>query len=152
MLIDTKQIYDFVTGTDETMYSVGQKIGLTRSALTKFRNEPETLKKAKLETLMKLQNYINLGDDYMTRQEILEDIFDNIGWQYTEAVVFDGTVEYRNIASDGEYDNEAIVTINLSPEYWRDTLAEWGIEDTSKVDADTRGEFIADVLVDYLNV
>ncbi|MGY0836967.1 hypothetical protein ACW66K_05840 [Aerococcus urinaeequi] len=151
MIIDTKQIYNFVTGTDETMYSVGQKIGLTRSALTKFRNDPETLKKAKLETLMKLQNYINLGDEYMTRQEILEDIFDKIGWLYTEAVVFDGTVEYRNIEDSGEYDDEAIAIINLTPEYWRDTLEEWGIEDTENADEDTRDDFIADVLEDYLN-
>lgn len=151
MIIDTQQIYDFVTGTDETMYSVAQKTGLTRSILTKYKNEPETLKKAKMETLIKLQNYINLGVDYMTRQEILEDIFDKIGWLYTEAVVFDGTVEYRNIESSGEYDDEAIAIINLSPENWYDTLAEWGIEETSEVDAETKEDFIADVLEDYLN-
>lgn len=151
MIINTQEIYHFVTETDETMYSVAQKIGLARSALTKFRNEPKTLKKAKLETLMKLQSYIDLGDDYMTYQEILEDVFDSIGCPNAEAVVFYGIVEYRNNASSGEYDDNAIAIINLSPEYWRDTLVEWGIEDTSNVDVETKDDFIEYVLKDYLN-
>ena len=83
-------------------------------------------------------------------QEQLKDLFKNLGWESMEAILLeDGSIEYRQEGSFGDYEDEIIATMPLSITYWRDSLVEWGLydeeNDTVKTDAD---EEIIDEFID----
>ena len=86
-------------------------------------------------------------------QEQLKDLFKNLGWKSMEAILLeDSSLEYRQVGSFGEYEDEIIATMPLSITYWRDSLVEWGLydeeNDTVKTDADE--EIIDDFIQENL--
>ena len=55
-------------------------------------------------------------------QNYLEEVWDNIGWDGMEAILYrDGETFIRAIGSKGNYENEIIATLTLSEYYWADT-------------------------------
>lgn len=57
-----------------------------------------------------------------------KELFDNLGWEGMEAIIFDdGSIEYRQVGSFGDYEEEITKTIPLSITYWRDTLIDWNL-------------------------
>lgn len=86
-------------------------------------------------------------------QEQLKDLFKNLGWESMEAILLeDISLEYRQVGSFGEYEDEIIATMPLSITYWRDSLVEWELydeeNDTVKTDADE--EIIDDFIQENL--
>lgn len=86
-------------------------------------------------------------------QEQLKDLFKNLGWESMEAILLeDSSLEYRQVGSFGEYEDEIIATMPLSITYWRDSLVEWELydeeNDTVKTDADE--EIIDDFIQENL--
>lgn len=86
-------------------------------------------------------------------QEQLKDLFKNLGWESMEAILLeDGSIEYRQEGSFGDYEDEIIATMPLSITYWRDSLVEWELydeeNDTVKTDADE--EIIYDFIQENL--
>ena len=62
-----------------------------------------------------------------------KELFNNLGWEGMEAIIFDdGSIEYRQVGSFGEYEEEITNTIPLSITYWRDTLKDWNLYDEEK--------------------
>lgn len=63
-------------------------------------------------------------------EEQLKDLYNNLGWESMEAILSeDGVIEYRQVGSFGDYEDEIIATMPLEITYWRDTLTEWGLYD-----------------------
>lgn len=86
-------------------------------------------------------------------EEQLKDLYDNLGWNGMEAILLeDGSIEYRQEGSFGEYEDEIIATMPLVITYWRDTLRDWHLydeeKDTVKTEADEKiiDEFIEEEL------
>lgn len=86
-------------------------------------------------------------------QEQLQDLYNNLGWESMEAILLeDGSIEYRQEGSFGDYEEEIVATMPLSITYWRDSLVEWELydeeNDTVKTDADEKiiEDFIEDDL------
>ena len=79
----------------------------------------------------------------MVNEEQLKDLFKNIGWESMEAILSeDAVIEYRQVGSFGDYEEEIIASVPLSITYWRDSLIEWELydeeNDTVKTDADEK--------------
>lgn len=86
-------------------------------------------------------------------EEQLKDLYDNLGWNGMEAILLeDGSIEYRQEGSFGEYEDEIIATMPLVITYWRDTLRDWDLydeeKDAVKTEADEKiiDEFIEEEL------
>lgn len=86
-------------------------------------------------------------------EEQLKDLYDNLGWNGMEAILLeDGSIEYRQEGSFGEYEDEIIATMPLVITYWRDTLRDWNLydeeKDAVKTEADEKiiDEFIEEEL------
>lgn len=86
-------------------------------------------------------------------EEQLKELYNNLGWNGMEAILLeDGSIEYRQEGSFGEYEDEIIATMPLSITYWRDSLAEWELydeeKDAVKTEADEKiiDEFIEEEL------
>lgn len=59
-----------------------------------------------------------------------KELFGNLGWENMEAILLiDGSIEYRQEGSFGDYEEEIVKTIPLSITYWRDTLIDWDLYD-----------------------
>ena len=75
-------------------------------------------------------------------QEQLKDLYNNLGWESMEAILTeDAIIEYRQVGSFGDYEEEIIATMPLSTTYWRDSLVDWNLydeENTIKTDADEK--------------
>lgn len=81
-----------------------------------------------------LEDKISVSELY---NEALNTVYNNIGWEYMEAVIYDDyDVAFRISGSFGEDEHRVIKVINLSPDYWADTLTEWDaleiLEDSEK--------------------
>ena len=101
---------------------------------------------------LKMKKNLNEVLEQVT-QEQLKDLFKNLGWESMEAILLeDGSIEYRQEGSFGDYEDEIIATMPLSITYWRDSLVEWGLydeeNDTVKTDADE--EIIDDFIQENL--
>lgn len=59
-----------------------------------------------------------------------KELFGNLGWEGMEAIIFDdGSIEYRQVGSFSDSEEEITKTIPLSITYWRDTLIDWNLYD-----------------------
>lgn len=66
----------------------------------------------------------------MVSEEQLKELYNNLGWNGMEAILLeDGSIEYRQEGSFGDYEDEIIAIMPLDIDYWRDTLTEWGLYD-----------------------
>lgn len=87
----------------------------------------------------------------MNKPEMLEEIFIHLNSPSLEAIVFDdGALDYRQIGSLSESEDNIIAKINLTPEYWQETLLDWGITDVDNVPENVKDDFIADNLAEHL--
>lgn len=85
-------------------------------------------------------------------QEQLKDLYQNLGWTFMEAILLeDGSIEYRQEGSFGDYEDEIIATMPLSITYWRDSLVEWELydEEYNAIELDDE-EKIADFIEEEL--
>lgn len=93
-----------------------------------------------------LQDVLNeLEDDQ------LKELSSHIGWSGQEAYVcIDGDIGYRERGWWGNFEDEILGTLNLAPEYWRDSLIEWGIydENTDGINEDADWEVVRDFMTD----
>lgn len=81
----------------------------------------------------------------MVSEEQLKDLYNNLGWESMEAILLeDGTIDYRQEGSFGEYEDEIIASLPLSITYWRDTLTEWGLynEDYNEIKSDDEEKIV----------
>ena len=63
----------------------------------------------------------------------LKDLYNNLGWESMEAILSeDAVIEYRQVGSFGDYEDEIIATMPLEITYWRDSLVEWNLFDEEK--------------------
>lgn len=77
----------------------------------------------------------------MVSEEQLKELYNNLGWNGMEAILLeDGSIEYRQEGSFGEYEDEIIATMPLSITYWRDSLVEWELYDEEKDAVKTEAE------------
>lgn len=62
----------------------------------------------------------------------------------------DGYIGYREKGSWGNFEDEILGTTTLSPEYWRDSLIEWGIYDNEAdgIDEDADWDVVRDFVTD----
>ncbi len=82
----------------------------------------------------------------------LKDLYNNLGWESMEAILSeDAVIEYRQVGSFGDYEDEIIATMPLEITYWRDTLTEWGLydEEYNAIELDDE-EKIADFIEEEL--
>lgn len=91
----------------------------------------------------------------MVTEEQWQDLYNNLGWEYMEALLNpDGSIEYRIEDNQAEDEDEIVATLALRPSYWADTLTEWGLYDEENSTVDTEAdqekinEFIDEVLKD----
>lgn len=91
----------------------------------------------------------------MTRQEMIDELFENIGWDKMHFVVItDGEDTWCQFMGDqtgidvNDEVNREIGRIPLEHAYWDDTLAEWGVSSTDEMDEDVAKDFKNDIL-DY---
>lgn len=89
----------------------------------------------------------------MVTEEQWQDLYNNLGWEYMEALLNpDGSIEYRIEDNQAEDEDEIVATLALKPSYWRDSLKEWDLYDDERVtvntdaDQETIKEFIDEVL------
>lgn len=87
----------------------------------------------------------------MNKTEMLEEIFNHLNSPSLEAIVFDdGVLDYRQIGSMSESEDNIVTKINLTPEYWQETLLDWGITDVDNAPEDVKDDFIAENLAEHL--
>lgn len=72
-----------------------------------------------------------------------KELFESLGWENMEAILLEnGSIEYRQEGSFGDYEEEIIKTIPLSISYWRETLQDWNLyneeKDTIKEEAEEK--------------
>lgn len=86
-------------------------------------------------------------------QEQWQDLYTNLGWTFMEAILLeDGSIEYRQEGSFGDYEDEIIAKMPLEITYWRESLIEWNLydeeKDTVNIGADEKiiSDFIEDDL------
>lgn len=93
-----------------------------------------------------LQDVLNeLEDDQ------IKELASHIGWRGQEAYIcIDGYIGYRERGWWGNFEDEILGTLNLAPEYWRDSLIEWGIYDknTDRINEDADWEIVRDFMTD----
>lgn len=81
----------------------------------------------------------------------LKELSGHIGWSGQEAYIcVDGYIGYRERGWWGSSEDEILGTLNLAPEYWRDSLIEWGIydEETDGISEDADWEIVRDFMTD----
>ena len=93
-----------------------------------------------------LQDVLNeLEDDQ------IKELASHIGWRGQEAYIcIDGYIGYRDRGWWGNFEDEILGTLTLAPEYWRDSLIEWGIydKDTDGINEDADWEVVRDFMTD----
>ena len=88
----------------------------------------------------------------MTRQEMIDKLFENIGWDKENFVVItDGEDTWCQFMGDhtgirDDAPGHEVGRISLAGTYWDDTLAEWGVSSTDEMDEGTAKAFKDDVL------
>lgn len=94
----------------------------------------------------------------LKREEMLKEIYNNLQTRQLEAVIFGNDeegyeVDYRmdDHFAEPEIEQQIVATVNLKPEYWRETLEEWDIEKVEDADEDIIEEFIDNVLEPYID-
>lgn len=97
---------------------------------------------------MKLREALNKMNDDQSRE-----LASYICWSGMEAYIdTDGYIGYRERGSRGDTDieDEILGTLNLAPEYWRDSLIEWGLydEDEDGIKADADWEVVRDFIIE----
>lgn len=81
----------------------------------------------------------------------LKELSSHIGWSGQEAYIcIDGYIGYREKGWWGNFEDEILGTLDLAPEYWRDSLIEWGIydEDTDGINEDADWKVVRDFMTD----
>ena len=78
---------------------------------------------------IKKENNMTRFDEAVERmtEEDKRELISHIGWRLMEAIFYDdGTIDYRNIDSWGNHEDEIIGSISLEPEAWGSVLEEFG--------------------------
>lgn len=82
-----------------------------------------------------------------TQKEIGREIYNHLGWDNYELAVYeDGTTEV-NESSWVTYHQDPILTVDLSEQYWRETLAEWGYEDLRSINEDEMDFVVCNIIL-----
>lgn len=86
-------------------------------------------------------------------EEQLKGVFKNLGWESMEAILLENnSIEYRQVGSFGDYEDEIIASLPLSITYWRDSLIDWDLydEENNTVKTDANEKIIADFVEEDL--
>ena len=83
----------------------------------------------------------------------LKELAGHICWSGVEAYIdTDGDIGYREKGSWGNFEDEILGTLTLAPEYWHDSLIEWGLysEECRGIDDEADWSTVRDFITEWV--